>query len=124
MIIKKITLTIGCLFIAVSLTGILAQGRRATFAGYLLDQMCGVEVRDTAKAAEHSRECALMDHCVASGYGIFAEGKFIKLDAQGNKKAKTFLESSKREKGILVILEGNLNGDVLTVSAIKERGVK
>ena len=122
--IKKMSLIIGCLLVAVSMAGTFAQGKKVTFAGYLLDQMCGAEVKDTAKAAEHSKECALMDHCVAAGYGIFAEGKFIKFDAQGNKKAKAFLESSKREKGILVIVEGNLNGDVLTVSAIKEKGVK
>ncbi len=122
--IGKMTLTIGCLLVAVSLAGTFALGKKVTFAGYLLDQMCGAEVKDTAKAAEHSKECALMDHCVAAGYGIFTEGKFIVLDAQGNKKAKAFLESIKKEKGILVILEGNLNGDVLTVSAIKEKGVK
>ena len=122
--IQKMTLTVCSLLVMVSLAGAFAQGKKVTFPGYLLDQMCGAEVKDTAKAAEHSKECALMDHCVAAGYGIFTEGKFIKLDAQGNKKAKAFLESLKRETGILVVLEGNLNGDILTVSAIKEKGVK
>jgi hypothetical protein len=122
--IQKMTLTVWSLLVVVSLAGTFAQGKKVTFAGYLLDQMCVAEVKDTAKAAEHSKECALMDHCVAAGYGIFTEGKFIKLDAQGNKKAKAFLESIKRETGILVVLEGNLNGDILTVSAIKEKGVK
>lgn len=121
---KRIILFTGCLLVAGFISGAVAEGKRVTFAGYLLDQMCGTDVKDTAKAAEHTKECALMDHCVAAGYGIFAEGKFIKFDVLGNKKAKAFLESSKKEKGILVIAEGTLNGDVLTVSAIKERGVK
>ena len=122
--IQKMTLTVCSLLVVISLAGTFAQREKVTFAGYLLDQMCGAEVKDTAKAAEHSKECALMEHCVAAGYGIFTEGKFIKLDAQGNKKAKAFLESIRRETGILVVLEGNLNGDILTVSAIKEKGVK
>lgn len=122
--IKRIPLLIVCLLVTGFIAGTFAEGKRVTFSGYLLDQMCGAEVKDTSKAAEHTKECALMDHCVAAGYGIFAEGKFIKFDALGNKKAKAFFENSKKEKGILVIVEGNLNGDVLTVSAIKERGVK
>ena len=121
---KGIAALIGCLLVAGLLGGTFAQGKKVTFTGYLLDQMCGAGVKDTAKAAEHTKECALMDHCVAAGYGIFAEGKFIKFDAGGNKKAKALFENSKKEKDILVIVEGTLNSDVLTVSALKERGVK
>jgi hypothetical protein len=122
--IKRMTVLVSCLLVAGFIAGNIAEGKKVTFAGYLLDQMCGADVKDTAKAAEHTKECALMDHCVAAGYGIFAEGKFIKFDALGNKKAKAFLENSKKEKGILVVVEGNLNGDVLTVSAIKEKVVR
>ena len=121
---KRMTLLIGCLLAAVFMTGTLAQGKKVVFAGYLMDQMCGADVKDTAKAAEHTKECALMDHCVTAGYGIFAEGKFIKFDIDGNKKAKTFFENSKKEKDIQVIVEGTLNGDILTVMSIKEKGVK
>ena len=121
---KTITMFIGFLFVAGLMDETFAEGKRVMFAGYLLDQMCGAEVKDTAKAAEHTRECSLMDHCVAAGYGIFAEGKFIRFDLLGNKKAKAFLENTKKEKSILVIVDGNLNHDVLTVLAIKERGVK
>jgi len=121
---KRVPFLIVCLLVAGILAGIFAEGKRVTFSGYLLDQMCGTEVKDTAKAAEHTKECALMDHCAAAGYGIFAEGKFIKFDVMGNKKAKAIFENSRKERGILVIVEGNLNGDVLTVSVIKERGDK
>jgi hypothetical protein len=101
-----------------------AQGKKVTFTGYLLDQMCGGSVKDVAKAAEHTKECALMDHCAAAGYGIFAEGKFIKFDAEGSKKAKTLFEKSNKEKDIQVIADGTLNGDVLTVTTIREKGAK
>ena len=49
-------LTVAC---AVSIG--IAQGKKATLTGHLVDQMCGAEVKDAAKAADHSKECALMD---------------------------------------------------------------
>lgn len=98
-----------------------AQGKKATLTGHLVDQMCGGEVKDAAKAAEHSKECALMDHCAASGFGIFANGKYVKFDAEGSKKAKLLVEKTKKEKDIAVVAEGTLNGDILTVASLKEK---
>jgi hypothetical protein len=98
----------------------IAQGK-ATLTGHLVDQMCGGEVKDAAKAAEHSKECALMDHCASSGYGIFADGKYVKFDAEGSKKAKALVENTKKEKDIAIIAEGTLDGDTLTVASLKEK---
>jgi hypothetical protein len=99
----------------------IAQGKKATLTGHLVDQMCGGEVKDAAKAAEHSKECALMDHCASSGYGIFADGKYVKFDAEGSKKAKALVEKTKKEKDIAIIAEGTLEGDTLTVASLKEK---
>ena len=99
----------------------IAQGKKATLTGHLVDQMCGGEVKDAAKAAEHSKECALMDHCASSGYGIFADGKYVKFDAEGSKKAKALVEETKKEKEIAIVAEGTLDGDTLTVASLKEK---
>jgi hypothetical protein len=99
----------------------IAQGKKATLTGHLVDQMCGGEVKDAAKAAEHSKECALMDHCASSGYGIFADGKYVKFDAEGSKKAKALVEKIKKEKDIAILAEGTLEGDTLTVASLKEK---
>ena len=99
----------------------IAQGKKATLTGHLVDQMCGGEVKDAAKAAEHSKECALMDHCAASGFGIFANGKYVKFDAEGSKKAKALVEKTKKEKDIAIVAEGTLDGDTLTVASLKEK---
>jgi hypothetical protein len=99
----------------------IAQGKKATLSGHLVDQMCGGEVKDAAKAAEHSKECALMDHCAASGFGIFADGKYVKFDAEGSKKAKALVEKTKKEKDIAIVVEGTLEGDTLTVASLKEK---
>ena len=99
----------------------IAQGKKATLTGHLVDQMCGGEVKDAAKAADHSKECALMDHCASSGYGIFADGKYVKFDAEGSKKAKALVEKTKKEKDIAIIAEGTLEDDTLTVASLKEK---
>ena len=99
----------------------ISQGKKATLTGHLIDQMCGGEVKDAAKAAEHSKECALMDHCASSGFGIFANGKYVKFDAEGSKKANALVEKTKKEKDITIVAEGTLDGDTLTVASLKEK---
>ena len=99
----------------------IAQGKKATLTGNLVDQMCGGDLKDVAKAADHSKECALMDHCAASGFGIFANGKYVKFDAEGSKKAKALVEKTKKEKDIAIVAEGTLDGDTLTVASLKEK---
>jgi hypothetical protein len=99
----------------------IAQGKKATLTGHLVDQMCGGDLKDAAKAADHSKECALMDHCASSGYGIFADGKYVKFDAEGSKKAKALVEKTKKEKNITIVAEGTLDGDTLTVASLKEK---
>ena len=99
----------------------IAQGKKATLTGHLVDQMCGGEMKDAAKAAEHSKECALMDHCASSGFGIFADGKYVKFDAEGSKKAKELVEKTKKEKDIAIVAEGTLDGNTLTVASLKEK---
>ena len=50
-----------------------AQGKKATLTGHLVDQMCGGDLKDAAKAADHSKECALMDHCAVERLWNFCE---------------------------------------------------
>jgi len=104
-----------------TLTAGMAQDKTVTLTGHLVDQMCGAELKDAAKAAEHSKECALMDHCAASGFGLFADGRYMKFDTGGSKKAKELLEKTKKEKDIVVVAEGTLNNGVLTVAGLREK---
>jgi hypothetical protein len=106
--------------LALGVTG-LAEGKKVTLTGHLIDQMCGGAMKDVAKAAEHTKECSLMDHCASSGYGIFADGKYVKFDAEGSKKAKALIEKSSKEKGLEIVAEGTQDGDTLTVASLKEK---
>lgn len=99
----------------------IAEGKKVTLTGHLIDQMCAGEVKDAVAAAKHSKECALMDHCAASGFGIFANGKYTKFDAAGSQKAKALAEKTKKEADIAVVAEGTLEADTLKVISLKEK---
>jgi Skp family chaperone for outer membrane proteins len=93
--------------------------------GYVVDNMCAAahkddkDVLDTVKT--HPKECALMDDCLKSGYAVLTEdGKFYKLDEAGNKKVVELLKKSKSEKGLMVTVEGTIEGDTLRVKTISE----
>ncbi len=101
-----------------------------TVTGYLVDKMCGSGIvkkgpaEAMLKAAKHTRECALEPGCAESGYGVVTDGKFVKFDENGDKKAKELLTKSTLKDHILVEVSGNMQGDVLTVGALKETSMQ
>lgn len=90
--------------------GVFAHETPVTASGTLLDVMCS-EGATEKSAAEHTRECGLMKHCVASGYGIVLEGKFHKFDAGGNTLAEQIFRSSKKTAGIRAKVVGTILHD-------------
>lgn len=117
---ENIRLALLLVFSFVFTNGI-AEGKKTTLTGHLVDQMCGGSIKDVSKAKEHTKECALMDQCAQGGYGIFADGKFVKFDAAGSGQAKALLEKSAKERDIQVVVEGTQDGDVLTLTSIQEK---
>jgi hypothetical protein len=89
--------------------------------GVLMDVMCSKGATQES-AAKHTRECGLMKHCVASGYGIVVDGVFHKFDAEGNKKAEAIFRSTKKADNITVRVVGTLQheGDI-TVDTLTEQ---
>ncbi len=96
-----------------------------TYSGVLMDVACGAKTPKNAdpaaRAKGHTKSCALMESCVKSGYGVFVDGKFLKFDAKGNTMAKSLLDASKKDKDIEVSVTGNLDGDTIKVSDLKEK---
>jgi hypothetical protein len=72
------------------------------------------------KAEGHSKDCALDDHCAASGYGIFSGGKYYKFDEKGSATAKDLIEKSKREKRLYFEAKGTLDEGTMTLTSLKE----
>ena len=105
-----------------------AAPKTETIHGYLVDVMCGdgMVKKNNAleKAPQHTTECALSDNCAASGFGVFSGATYIKFDKQGNALAKSLLEKTKTENGVMVNVTGARTGDMLAVSSIKEVHMK
>ena len=94
----------------------------ADVEGILMDKMCsGKALKDGMKAAQaHTRECALMEDCAKSGYGVFTkDGKFVTFDAEGNKKALAALKAHKGKDNLRVKVTGDVAGDSMKVTALK-----
>jgi hypothetical protein len=97
-----------------------------SMAGYLVDQNCGKRMvmddvkKSDAKAAKHTKECALEETCKASGYGIVTGGKFYRFDDAGNKKAADYLNAIKKEDSIKVEVAGIMDGNIMRVESIKD----
>src|SRR5438552_1946159 len=92
------------LLLCAVLCAVPAFGRDAAVnaTGTLVDVMCAGDIKTQADAEKHSRECALMDSCVKSGYGIFIDGTFHKFDAEGNKQAEAIFRATKKADHITV----------------------
>ena len=95
----------------------------AEVQGVLMDRACSAKIvaaNDQKGAVGHTRACALMPDCVASGYGVFtADGKFITFDADGNKKAEAALKASTAKDNIKVQVTGDQSGSMMKVASIK-----
>ncbi len=93
--------------------------KQTTLVGYLSDCQCGESMESVKMAADHTKECCLMDACAKSGFGIYADGKFIKFDPKGSDKAKTFLVALKKEKDLKVKVKGKMENNVFMLSSIE-----
>ena len=67
-----------------------------TLKGDIIDNMCaGAQKPETLAGfvAGHTKSCALMPACAASGYSIYTDGKLMKFDAASNAKIEEFLKT-------------------------------
>ena len=102
----------------------IAKPKKTKVTGFLIDKTCSGNVakkdNPMEAAAGHTKKCALMEKCVASGLGVFADGKFYELDDAGKTLAKAFLEKSTLDKGVEVTVEGTAEEATPTMIAVKK----
>jgi hypothetical protein len=102
------------------------QTKSHSMTGYLVDQMCGkrmvmVDVKKSdAKAARHTKDCALEEACSAEGYGLVTGGKFYKFDDSGDIKAREYLNATIKENNIKVEVIGTMNDEKLVIGTIRD----
>lgn len=101
-----------------------AKPKKTKVTGFLIDKACSGNVakkdNPMEAAAGHTKKCALMEKCVASGLGVFADGKFYELDDKGKEMAKAFLEKSTLDKGVKVTVDGTADEAAPTVITVKK----
>ncbi|MEO6726999.1 MAG: hypothetical protein ABIP14_17050 [Blastocatellia bacterium] len=99
---------------------------KVKLTGYVVDVMCFAEhVKEAPEAAnkaaaEHTKECALMEDCVKSGYGIYADGKWYPFDAKGNALAKAAFDKTSKKDHIKMTVEGMKHDGKILVEKITE----
>jgi len=107
-------------------TSVVWAHEKVKLTGYVVDVMCfGDHAKDkvedaTKVAAEHTKECAQMDDCVKSGYGLYADGKWYPFDAKGNELAKALFDKTKKSDHLKVIVEGMKHEDKILVEKLTE----
>jgi len=82
----------------------------------LVDTMCSEKDAVKADPDKHPAKCAVA--CAKSGYGIMADGKFLKFDANGNKQAAAALQATKKTDHLRANVTGDKKGDEIAVSKI------
>lgn len=72
--------------------------------GYVVDQACLRKYPQNElleRAHEHTKECALMGHCMESGYGLVnGEGRPLLLEPASTPQVVQAIEGSNRDRGI------------------------
>jgi len=95
-----------------------------TLDGYVIDVGCiRKNARDELleKARTHSRECALMGHCVESGYGIVTEDdRLTVLDSDATPGVVDTVEESDTEEGIRLRVQREEQEGSMETTSIEE----
>lgn len=89
--------------------------------GYVIDIACirkhsRAELQETART--HSKECALMGHCVESGYGIVTvDDRLTVLDPEATQKVTDVVAQSETREGIrLHVTREKRDGEMQTTT--------
>lgn len=99
---------------------------KVKLTGYVVDVVCAADhTKDkpedaTNFAADHTKECGLMEECVKGGYGVFADGIWYPFDAKGNTLAKELFDKTAKKDHIKVTVEGMKHDGKILVEKLTE----
>jgi hypothetical protein len=100
------------------------EQKSVKLTGSLIDNACAsghVNDKDFPNWVKiHSTSCAKMESCEKSGYAVYADNKLYKLDDAGNASAEDVLKNTKSTKGVMVAVEGTVDGDTIKVTKLTE----
>jgi hypothetical protein len=123
---KKL-LSLGSILVVILSFAVLTAAQhtdQVTLTGNIVDKSCatGRMKRDDPQASidAHTKKCSLMENCLKSGLGVYADGKYIEFDENGTGLAKTALESSEKANGAKFKVMGKMVDGKLAVTKIEE----
>lgn len=95
-----------------------------TIDGYVVDLAC-IRRYPVAEWIErgrrHTKECALMGHCIESGYGLVKEdGQVVPLDAEATPMVVAAIRRCKGESGIRVRAIRESEGSEMKTRSVEE----
>lgn len=123
---KKLLSLVSLLVVIVSFAALAAAQKtdQVTLTGNIVDKSCatGRMKKDDPQAAidAHTKKCSLMENCLKSGLGVYADGKYIEFDENGTGLAKTALENSEKANGAKFKVMGKMVDGKLAVTKIEE----
>jgi len=122
---KPIFLSLIAALLLITVTLVSAH-EKVKLTGYVVDVVCFAEhAKENPEAAnkaaaEHSKDCALMDDCIKGGYGIYADGQWYPFDAKGNELAKAAFEKSRKKDHLKLTVEGMKHEGKILVAKLTE----
>ncbi|MDO8662893.1 MAG: hypothetical protein Q7K98_06720 [Candidatus Omnitrophota bacterium] len=94
----------------------------STITGDIIDNMCAGSQKPEALAAfvkTHTKQCALMPQCAASGYSILSDSQLSKFDKGSNAKIEEFLKQA--DSKLQVVVVAKKVGDELSLVSIENQ---
>ena len=91
----------------------MSDSKKEVLEGYVVDIICLRHMSPsqyTEQAKEHTTTCALMGHCVESGYGLVGDNNnLVVLDPKATPWVVALLKKTNKEKGVRLKVEREEN---------------
>ena len=97
--------------------------RGADLQGVLADWNCAQDMAQQGrdKVLKENRNCSLQKNYQREAYGLItSDGKYYRLDDNGNKLARELLGNSPSKDNLNVIVSGDIDGQTLKVTNMSE----
>lgn len=97
--------------------------RSERLEGYVADQACLRKYPQDElqnRARQHTKACALMGHCVESGYGLMGEKGLVLLDTASTPEIVRTVAASSRDRGIRLRVTREMRDGEMRTVAVEE----
>lgn len=100
-----------------------ADSATEVLEGYVVDLACLRKYASSemlARASRHTRSCALMPHCIESGFGLVsADGQLVPLDTGATMGVVDALRSTDEENGVRLRVEREREGEEMRTRSVE-----